>query len=119
MATNGSDSNSGSASAPKKTVTSAVNAAPSGGTVVVRGGTYYESVTVPSSKPVTVQAYPREAVWFDATVAVGGFAPSGKNLVSCVDGPPRPQPYLCAWRGRLQDRQLAVRQPRLPNGRIP
>ncbi|WP_256793607.1 right-handed parallel beta-helix repeat-containing protein [Terrabacter sp. Ter38] len=77
VSTSGSDAGSGSLSAPKRTVTAAIAVAPSGGTIVVRGGTYYESVTVPSNKSLTIQSFPSEAVWFDATVPVSGLAKTG------------------------------------------
>lgn len=79
VSTSGRDSDSGSLGAPKRTVTAAISAARAGGTIVIRGGTYYESVVVPSSKPLTIQSYPREAVWFDATVGLGGFTRSANT----------------------------------------
>jgi hypothetical protein len=73
----GSDSGSGSASSPFQTVGKAVSAASSGATIVLRAGTYHESVTLPAGKQLTVQAYPGEAVWFDGSRAVSGFVPDG------------------------------------------
>lgn len=45
------------------------------GTVVMRGGTYNESVAI--SKSVTVQNYPGEAVWLDGSTEVGGWVKDG------------------------------------------
>ena len=84
MATSGSDSNAGTQSSPVKTLNKAVSLAPSGGTIVVRGGTdanpavyhdwysYYNTTLATNvfgvvSKPVTIQAYAHEKAWFDGT----------------------------------------------------
>jgi parallel beta-helix repeat protein len=76
VATSGSDSNSGSSGKPVATLAKALALAPSGGTVVVRGGTYHQG-NLAINKPVTVQSYPGEAVWFDGSSGLGGFAASG------------------------------------------
>ncbi|WP_406832165.1 right-handed parallel beta-helix repeat-containing protein [Pedococcus sp. KACC 23699] len=73
MSPTGYDSDPGSVTAPKRSIGAAIAAAPSGGTVVLRGGTYHESVTIPSGKAVTVQSYPGEVVWMDGTRGVSGF----------------------------------------------
>ena len=73
----GSDTGPGTADSPWRTVAQAVDAAPAGATVVVRGGTYPESVTIPAGKRLTLQSYPGEAVWFDGTREVTGWAPDG------------------------------------------
>ena len=84
MATNGNDANAGTQTAPVRTINRAVDLAPSGGTIVVRGGTnaspavyrdwYYHSNTSLNTKTfavltksVTIQAYPNEKAWFDGT----------------------------------------------------
>ncbi|QRN94997.1 DNRLRE domain-containing protein [Archangium violaceum] len=73
MATNGNDSNPGTQAAPVATLNRAITLVPSGGTIVVRGGTYRDwynngagnyKVVV---KPLTLQAFPHEQVWFDGT----------------------------------------------------
>lgn len=71
----GSDSNSGTVQSPVRTVTRAVALAPSGGTIVLRAGTYHESVVV--SKKVTIQNYPNEVVWFDGSSPVTNWTRSG------------------------------------------
>ena len=71
----GSDSSPGTLAKPVKTIARALAVAPAGGTVVLRGGLYHESLTV--SKKVTIQNYPKEAVWMDGSSAVSGFTKSG------------------------------------------
>lgn len=73
VSTSGSDSAVGSVSAPLRTVQAAVNKAPAGATVVVRGGTYHETVSV-VSRTVTIQNYPGEAVWFDGSSVVSKWS---------------------------------------------
>jgi parallel beta-helix repeat protein len=76
--TTGSDSAPGSAAGPVRTIARALALAPAGGTVVLRGGTYHETVTI-SSKKVTIQSYPREAVWLDGSVPVSGWVQDGAS----------------------------------------
>ncbi len=79
VATSGNDAAAGTQSAPLRTVTKALTKAHSKGTIVVRGGTYHEYFIVPPGKDVTIQSYPREAVWFDGSSTVSGFSPSGST----------------------------------------
>ncbi|WP_158625776.1 DNRLRE domain-containing protein [Corallococcus carmarthensis] len=73
LATNGNDSNAGTQAAPVATLNRAVALVPSGGTIVVRGGTYRDWLNngagnyKVATKPMTLQAYPHEQVWFDGT----------------------------------------------------
>lgn len=78
VATNGKDPNPGTQAAPKATVLAAVNAAPPGGTVVVRGGVYHQA-NIGVFKPVTVQNAPGEAVWFDGSSKVTAWTQSGST----------------------------------------
>ena len=71
----GNDAAAGSASRPVRTITRGLTIAPSGGTVVLRGGTYHESVTI--TRSVTLQSYPRETVWLDGSVPVSGWTKVG------------------------------------------
>ncbi|WP_349627194.1 right-handed parallel beta-helix repeat-containing protein [Leifsonia sp. C5G2] len=83
VATTGDDGVSRSTqAAPWKTVQHAVDAVPSGSTVVVRGGTYHETVTIPRGKKVTIQSYPKEAVWFDGSRTVSNWSRSGSAWVA-------------------------------------
>ncbi len=72
----GSDSAGGSASAPLKTIAKAISKASSGQTIVVRGGTYHESVLIPDGKSVVVRNYPGETVWLDGAETLTGFTAS-------------------------------------------
>jgi hypothetical protein len=79
---NGSNSASGSRTAPLKTIAAAISKAVSGQTIVVRGGTYHESLTVPATRTnLTIQAYPNEAVWLDGSSVVTGWTQSGTKWV--------------------------------------
>ncbi len=77
-----SSTQNGGASTPFKSVQKAVDTAGPGATIVVRGGTYNESVTVPSGKNLTIQAYPNEAVWFDGSTPVSNWSASGSTWVA-------------------------------------
>jgi hypothetical protein len=57
----------GTLASPYQSAATAVAAAPAGtSTIVLRGGSYNESITTPTNKSITFQAYPNEAVWFDS-----------------------------------------------------
>ncbi|MFT3832399.1 MAG: right-handed parallel beta-helix repeat-containing protein [Micropruina sp.] len=73
----GNDADAGTAAAPVRTIGRGLALAPAGGTVVVRGGTYRETLTI--SKRVTLQAYPREAVWLDGSTDIDGWSADGDN----------------------------------------
>ena len=73
VAPTGSDSAAGTLQAPLRTVAKAISVAASGTTIVLRGGTYHESVTVPSTKTLVVQAHPGEEVWFDGSKVVDAW----------------------------------------------
>ena len=77
VAPGGNDTAAGTASAPWRTVAKAISAAPSGSTVVLRRGSYHESVTVPTGKKLTIQAHPGEPVWFDGSRPVTGWVADG------------------------------------------
>lgn len=68
----GADSNPGTQAAPFATLGRALAVAPSGSTIVLRGGQYRESLSL--NRPVTIQAYPHEQPWMTGTDVVGGFA---------------------------------------------
>ncbi|MGB3827971.1 MAG: cell wall-binding repeat-containing protein [Ornithinimicrobium sp.] len=67
----GSDSNYGTQKSPLKTVRAAMDKAPTGGTVVLRKGTYHQQFTI--NKRLTIQNYPGEAVWFDGSLPISTF----------------------------------------------
>ncbi len=89
LSTTGNDSNAGTLAAPKRTLASAVSAVPTGGTIVVRAGSYNDGedtqdqaypLGVTITKNVTIQNYPGEVVWFDGSTPVtGSWTQSGSR----------------------------------------
>lgn len=77
----GDDSASGSASAPLRTISAAVRKAPAGGTVLVQGGSYHETVTVPAGHPVSIEAAPGAEVWLDGSRPVRGWERTAQGYV--------------------------------------
>jgi parallel beta-helix repeat protein len=73
----GSDGASGAVGSPLRTLGRAIAVAGSGKTIVLRGGSYHESVVIPSDKRLTIQSWPGEAVWLDGSVPVSGWSASG------------------------------------------
>jgi parallel beta-helix repeat protein len=73
----GNNTNAGTAIAnPLRTIQKAVQLAPPGSTIVLRAGTYRESI--PSlTKQITFQPYPHEQVWLKGSVIVTGFVQHG------------------------------------------
>ncbi len=78
---NGSDSAAGTLGAPVRSIARAISIAASGQTVVVRAGSYHESLTIPANKQLTLQSYPKEAVWLDGSTSLGDWKSSGKTWV--------------------------------------
>jgi parallel beta-helix repeat protein len=76
----GSDANPGSLAAPWKTLGHAIQTAAAGATIVLRAGTYHESVTVFKTDQI-IQNYPGEAVWLDGSSVVTGWVRSGSTWV--------------------------------------
>lgn len=81
VAPTGSAAGPGDLAHPFRTVGAAVAAAHSGQTIVLRAGSYDESVSVPASKTLTIQNYPNEAAWLDGSTAVDGWSASGTAWV--------------------------------------
>ena len=82
VAPNGDDAASGTRTGPLRTVSAAIAKARSGATIVLRAGTYHESVTIPPAKRgLTIQAYPSERVWFDGSTVVSGWTQVGRTWV--------------------------------------
>jgi hypothetical protein len=69
----GSDSNAGTLEAPFRTINQAVARLQPGDTLFVRGGTYFESVSVrvngAKEAPITIQSYPGERATIDSGIA--------------------------------------------------
>lgn len=80
VATTGSNSASGTRSAPLRTLGAAVQKARSGRTIVLRGGTYRESVGM-VGKRVDIQSYPGERVWFKGSLIVSDWERRGEQWV--------------------------------------
>lgn len=74
---NGTASAEGTKDSPLASVQAAIDRAVTGATVVLRGGTYHETITIPSNKRLTLQSYPGEAVWFDGSSPVTNWRQSG------------------------------------------
>ncbi|MGH3623324.1 MAG: right-handed parallel beta-helix repeat-containing protein [Sciscionella sp.] len=72
----GSDRASGSAGSPLRTVRAAIERAPSGATVVLRGGTYREGVGT-LDKRLTIQPFPGERVWLKGSLVVSDWSHTG------------------------------------------
>lgn len=76
VAPDGRDSGAGTKDSPLRSLSAAIDRAPAGATVVLRGGTYRESAgTV--RKRVTIQSYPSEAVWLKGSIVVSGWQRDG------------------------------------------
>ena len=76
----GDDAASGTLTAPLRTVAAAISRARPGTTIVLRGGTYHESVFIPDSKAgLTIQPYPHEAAWFDGSVPITSWRNNGNG----------------------------------------
>ncbi|PSL36891.1 parallel beta-helix repeat protein [Labedella gwakjiensis] len=82
VSSSATSSGNGSKSSPYSSVERAIAAAPSGATIVIRGGSYHETVEIPSSKRLTVQSYPGEAVWFDGSEQVSKWSKSSTGWTS-------------------------------------
>lgn len=77
----GSRTGSGTSASPYGSLGYAIEKAKSGSTIVMRGGNYHESTTVPFNKRLTIQSYPREAVWLDGSSVVTGWQRAGNTWV--------------------------------------
>lgn len=81
VAPKGTRTGSGTASDPYGSIVHAISRATSGDTLVLRGGSYHESVAIPTNKRVTIQNHPGEVVWLDGSSVVSGFTKSGSTWV--------------------------------------
>ena len=90
VATNGSDSADGSIGSPLRTIQQAANRADAGDTVVVRAGTYRETVTPAhsgtSSKPITFKPYDGERVTSSGADRVTGWSLNGGSVYKADQG---------------------------------
>lgn len=81
-AAKGTHTGAGTANNPYGSAAYAVEKAPNGSTIVLRGGTYRESVYIGFNRKLTIQSYPGEAVWFDGSSPVSGWTKSGSTWVA-------------------------------------
>jgi len=79
VATNGTGTAPGTSTAPLASIQGAIDAAPSGTTIVIRGGSYHESLVIPKGKALTLQPYPNESVWLDGSRAVSSWTSDGAS----------------------------------------
>lgn len=90
VATNGSDSADGSLGAPFRTIQQAAQRAEPGDTVLVRGGTYRETVTPArsgtSSRPITYKPYNGERVTISGADRISGWAAYGGSIFKAPQG---------------------------------
>lgn len=81
VSASGNDASGGTASAPLRTLSKAISKASSGQTIVVRGGSYHESVVIPAGKSLKLREYPGETVWLDGSKAITGFSATSNGWV--------------------------------------
>jgi hypothetical protein len=86
VATTGSNANAGTLAAPFKTIQYAANNAYAGDTVMVEGGTYHETVTVPhsgtSTAKIIFENYNNESVTIDGADPITGWTNTGGSVWS-------------------------------------
>src|SRR3989344_7568665 len=86
VATTGSDTNSGTAASPWRTITKAKNTMVAGNTVCIAGGTYNESVTITrsgtSGNPITYAGIPGQNVIIDGTAAATISIENGADYIT-------------------------------------
>ena len=75
VAPGGNDAGAGTIGDPYATVAHAIAVAPSGATIVLRGGVYREALGA-ITKPITLQSYPHEQAWLSGSVVVSGWTPA-------------------------------------------
>jgi len=75
----GNNANAGTQVAPKQTIQAAISAVTSGGTIVLREGTYKESIAAPANKVLKMQAYPYEEVWLDGSAVYSSWTANGNG----------------------------------------
>lgn len=81
VATWGNDASNGGQQAPLRTIAAAIRKASNGSTIVVRAGSYHESLALPAGRAITIENMPGEKVWLDGTSTVSGFSQSGNTWV--------------------------------------
>lgn len=82
VAPTGSDTAAGTSSAPLRTITAAVSRTPSNGVVIVRSGSYHESLVLAGKTDVTIEAESGSTVWLDGSRVVSNWTQSGSAWVA-------------------------------------
>jgi hypothetical protein len=86
VATDGSNANAGTASAPLRTVQAAISKLPNGGTIELRAGDYAQRIRLAGVHNLTIRPYAHEAAVLDGTSLT---PPSGTsamvNISNCTD----------------------------------
>lgn len=89
VATTGSNANPGSLAAPFQTIQQAANVAKPGDTVLIEGGVYHETVTMPgggtSSQHIVFQNYNNQSVTIDGADPLTGWTNSSGNVWTAPD----------------------------------
>ena len=75
----GTSAGTGTKADPYGSLGVALQKVATGATIVLRAGTYHESVEVPFYKKLVVQAYPGEKVWFDGASTLSNWSASGST----------------------------------------
>lgn len=74
----GSNANDGaSTTTPWLTVQHAINNTANGGTIILRSGNYFESLTTPHMKTLRIQSYPGEFGWLDGSKVYSSWTNNG------------------------------------------
>lgn len=73
----GNNSAEGTIAAPVRTIARAVALARPGQTLVLRAGTYRESILLSAGSALSIQSYPGDAVWLDGSTKLTGWVRDG------------------------------------------
>ena len=87
---NGTDGAPGTQAAPLRSIAAAISRTSSGGTVVLRGGTYRQAIGT-INKSITLQAYPHERPVLTGLDVITGWAQAGSHWVTTTWTSPFPQ----------------------------
>jgi hypothetical protein len=86
VSTSGSDNNTGSSSSPFRSIGKAANLAGPGDTVIIRAGTYRESISLKNNgtatAPITFKAEQAGTVFIDGADVLSGWQSEGSNVYS-------------------------------------
>jgi mannuronan 5-epimerase len=86
----GTDGALGTQTAPLRSIAAAISRSPSGGTVVLRGGTYRQAIGT-INKPISLQAYPHERPVLTGLDVITGWTQAGSHWVTTTWTSPFPQ----------------------------